>query len=61
MLVEHPSFFPAQSLWLDWSISELHLQECFRTLMRDTGVDVTGEPFAVHSPSKACTAGESAG
>lgn len=53
VLVENPSFFPAQSLWLDWSISELHAQECFRALMRDNGVDVTREPFAANRAAAA--------
>lgn len=48
VLVENPSFASAQALWLDWRIAELHQQECFRTLMRDNGVDVENEPFAVN-------------
>ena len=48
VLVENPSFNPAQVLWLDRRIGELHKHECFRTLMRAHGADVENEPFAAN-------------
>jgi TolB-like protein len=45
-LVERPSYFPAQRLWLMADLAPLHRHAPFLALMRAHGVDVTRSPFA---------------
>lgn len=45
-LIERPSYFPAQRLWLMVDLAPLHAYEPFLELMQTHGVDVTRPPFA---------------
>ncbi len=44
-LIERPSYFPAQRLWLMAELAPLHQHQPFLALMRANGVDVTRSPF----------------
>lgn len=48
-LVERPSYFPAQRLWLMPDLAPLHAYEPFLALMRSHGVDVSRSPFVAHA------------